>query len=64
MACVPGSDGVINNLEEAKNIAAKIGFPLIVKASAGGGGRGMKLVLDESNLESSFKSAKKEAGNW
>ena len=59
--CVPGSDGIIKNLQEAKEIADKIGFPLIVKASAGGGGRGMKLVLDTNSLESAFKSAKKEA---
>ena len=59
--CVPGSDGVIKNLKEAKEIALKIGFPLIVKASAGGGGRGMKLVLNSNSLESAFKSAKKEA---
>ena len=59
--CVPGSDGVIKDLKEAKKIAEKIGFPLIVKASAGGGGRGMKLVLNSNNLESAFKSAKKEA---
>ena len=57
--CVPGSDGIIKNLQEAKEIADKIGFPLIVKASAGGGGRGMKLVLDTNSLESAFKSQKK-----
>ena len=59
--CVPGSNGIINNLSEANDIAAKIGYPLIVKASAGGGGRGMKLVLIHSDLEGAFKSAKKEA---
>ncbi len=59
--CVPGSNGIINNLSEANDVAAKIGYPLIVKASAGGGGRGMKLVLNDSNLEEAFKSAKKEA---
>jgi acetyl-CoA carboxylase biotin carboxylase subunit len=59
--CVPGSNGIINNLSEANDVAAKIGYPLIVKASAGGGGRGMKLVLNNSNLEGAFKSAKKEA---
>ena len=59
--CVPGSNGIINNLSEANDVAAKIGYPLIVKASAGGGGRGMKLVLNNSDLEGAFKSAKKEA---
>ena len=59
--CVPGSNGIINNLSEANDVAAKIGYPLIVKASAGGGGRGMKLVLNHSDLEGAFKSAKKEA---
>ena len=59
--CVPGSNGIINNFSEANDVAAKIGYPLIVKASAGGGGRGMKLVLNHSDLEGAFKSAKKEA---
>ena len=59
--CVPGSNGVIKNFEEATEVADKIGFPLIVKASAGGGGKGMKLVLNNSSLESAFKSSKKEA---
>ena len=59
--CVPGSNGIINNLSEANDVAAKIGYPLIVKASAGGGGKGMKLVLNHSDLEGAFKSAKKEA---
>ncbi len=59
--CVPGSNGIIKNLSEANGIAAKVGYPLIVKASAGGGGRGMKLVLSHSDLEGAFISAKKEA---
>ncbi|MFL2801415.1 MAG: acetyl-CoA carboxylase biotin carboxylase subunit [Paracoccaceae bacterium] len=59
--CVPGSNGIIKTFAEAEYIASKIGYPLIVKASAGGGGRGMKLVLNNSSLEGAFKSAKKEA---
>ena len=59
--CVPGSNGVIKNFSEAKQIASEIGYPLIIKASAGGGGKGMKLVAQYSELESAFKSAKKEA---
>ncbi len=59
--CVPGSDGIIKNLTEAKQNALEIGYPLIIKASAGGGGRGMKLVSNNSDLESAYKSAKIEA---
>ncbi len=59
--CVPGSGGSVPTLDEAKRIAADIGYPLIVKATAGGGGRGMKVALDESEMESAFQTARSEA---
>jgi len=58
---VPGSDGAITNDEEAKAIAADIGYPVMVKASAGGGGRGMKLALFENELEPALSAARNEA---
>jgi len=60
---VPGSDGPIASLDEAKALAKDIGFPLMIKASAGGGGKGMRLVRKESELESSLKLAASEAGS-
>lgn len=58
---IPGSDGVVNSLEEAKQIAEKIGFPLMVKASSGGGGRGIRLVEKADDFENAIISAKQEA---
>jgi acetyl-CoA carboxylase biotin carboxylase subunit len=58
---LPGSDGVIADPEEAVEWAAKIGYPVIVKASAGGGGRGMRVIRAESELENLFNSAQTEA---
>ncbi len=58
---VPGSDGIIDNLEEAHKIVEQIGFPVIIKASAGGGGKGMRIVLEESELEKSYNYAANEA---
>jgi len=58
---VPGSDGIINNLLEGKSIAQEIGFPVIIKASAGGGGKGMRIVWDLDDFESAFTMAKTEA---
>jgi acetyl-CoA carboxylase biotin carboxylase subunit len=57
----PGSDGLIHNEEEALHWARKIGYPVIIKASAGGGGRGMRPVLNEATLISSFQAASMEA---
>jgi acetyl-CoA carboxylase, biotin carboxylase subunit len=57
---VPGS-GSIRDIEEAKAFARDIGYPIMVKASAGGGGRGMKLALDESQLEPALQTARNEA---
>ena len=58
---IPGSDGLINSVEEAKKIANKIGFPIMLKASGGGGGKGIRLVETEDKLEESFNLVKKEA---
>ncbi len=58
---VPGSDGAVTDYEEAKAIAAEIGYPVMVKASAGGGGRGMKLALFENELQPALSAARNEA---
>lgn len=58
---VPGTDGVIRDLQEAKAVAREIGFPVILKAVAGGGGKGMRIVRDEKDLENAFLMAKAEA---
>ena len=59
--CVPGSDGGVPDLETAKRVAEEVGFPLIVKATAGGGGRGMKLARTAADLERAFQTARSEA---
>ena len=61
MPIIPGSDGEVKDFEEAKKIANKIGYPIIIKASSGGGGRGMIKVLEEKDLDSSLKKAALEA---
>ena len=58
---VPGSDGPVETLEEARAVAATIGYPVLVKAASGGGGRGMKVVPDEDALESLIAQARAEA---
>jgi acetyl-CoA carboxylase biotin carboxylase subunit len=58
---VPGSDGIVEDLKEGKRLAAEIEFPLMVKASAGGGGRGMRLVWEEDQFAQAFNSARSEA---
>ncbi len=58
---LPGSDGVIASGEEAREWATQIGYPVIVKASAGGGGRGMRVIRGEAELEGSFNAAQSEA---
>ena len=59
--CVPGSDGGVPTLEDAKRIGAEIGYPVIVKATAGGGGRGMKLARRAEDMEAAFRTARSEA---
>lgn len=58
---VPGSEGGISSLSEAKKVAKKCGFPVLVKAAAGGGGRGMKVAETEKELDTAIKTAKTEA---
>lgn len=61
---IPGSDGAVPTMEEAKRLAEEIGFPLMVKASAGGGGRGIRLVERMEDLESQITAARTEALNY
>lgn len=58
---IPGSDGLIKDISEAKRLAKKIGYPVILKATAGGGGKGMRIVWKESEVESAFDTASMEA---
>ena len=58
---VPGSKGLLSSIEEAYKLADDIGYPVIIKATAGGGGRGMRLVENKANLEKMFKAAQGEA---
>ncbi|MCP5087949.1 MAG: ATP-grasp domain-containing protein, partial [Rhodobacteraceae bacterium] len=59
--CVPGYDGAVQSDEELRRQAVAIGFPVMVKAAAGGGGRGMRLVHEEAQLEEALRSARAEA---
>ncbi len=61
VACVPGSDGPVSSIGEATRLAQGIGYPVLIKAAAGGGGKGMRIVRDEASLASSFQSARSEA---
>ena len=58
--CVPGSDGVIQTFEECKKTAKKTGYPVMLKASAGGGGKGMRAVWKEEDLKGAWDSARQE----
>jgi acetyl-CoA carboxylase biotin carboxylase subunit len=58
---VPGSDGAIEDMVEARKVARSIGFPVLIKAASGGGGRGMKVAQDEASLESALQTASSEA---
>ncbi|GKY87151.1 acetyl-CoA carboxylase biotin carboxylase subunit [Sinisalibacter aestuarii] len=58
---VPGSDGGVPDLETAKKVAADMGYPVIIKATAGGGGRGMKVAASEKDIETAFRTARTEA---
>ncbi len=59
----PGLKSTLKSIEEARQVANDIGFPILIKASAGGGGKGMRIVHEESEFESSIKAAKSEAKN-
>jgi len=58
---VPGSDGEVKTAEEARAVGAEMGFPVLVKAASGGGGRGMKIALTEDDIEEAFTTARSEA---
>ncbi len=60
---IPGSDGAVATPEEAKELAKDVGYPIILKAAAGGGGRGMRIVEDESYIENAFLACEAEAIN-
>ncbi len=59
--CVPGSAGLLTDAESAKAIALEVGYPVIIKATAGGGGKGMRIIWKEEELEAQFEGATKEA---
>ena len=61
---VPGSEGGVESVEEAQKIAAQIGYPVIIKASAGGGGKGMRVVRADAELESAFRACRSEGQNY
>jgi acetyl-CoA carboxylase biotin carboxylase subunit len=58
---IPGSEGLLDSLEQAKSIAKEMGYPVILKATAGGGGKGMRIVWEESEMERAYSTAKAEA---
>ena len=60
--CIPGSEGLLESVEQAITIANEIGYPAIMKATAGGGGRGMRIVWKDEEVEPAWNSAKQEAG--
>ena len=61
---VPGSDGPVQDIEQARKVSQKIGYPVIIKAAAGGGGKGMRVVFEEKELEASFRAAKSEGESY
>ena len=61
---IEGSDGGVKDISEAKNICKKIGFPVLIKAAGGGGGKGMKIVNKEEEFENLFSTAKSEAKKY
>lgn len=61
VSIVPGSDGIIESTKQGLEIAREIGFPVILKATAGGGGKGMKIVTNEQDFEKAWESARREA---
>jgi len=63
LPCVPGSEGVLASVDEAQSLATTIGYPVIIKAAAGGGGRGMRVAWDEKQLRTGFGIAQAEAGS-
>ncbi len=60
---VPGSDGVVDTLEEARKVTKEMGYPVLLKAVAGGGGKGMRVCLDEKELEKNFEAVQREGAS-
>jgi acetyl-CoA carboxylase biotin carboxylase subunit len=58
---VPGGDALLSSIEEAKSLAKDVGYPVILKATAGGGGKGMRVVWEESEMQKAYETAKAEA---
>ncbi|MGK9043568.1 acetyl-CoA carboxylase biotin carboxylase subunit [Mammaliicoccus vitulinus] len=61
---IPGSIGEVKTVEEAREIAEKVGFPFVIKAASGGGGKGIRIVHEESELEKNFKEAQSEGEKY
>ncbi len=59
---IPGSDGLLDSVDQAKSLAKEMGYPVIIKATAGGGGRGMRIIWADEEVENAWNSAKQEAG--
>ena len=59
---IPGSEGLLSSIEEGKTLAKEIGYPVIIKATAGGGGRGMRIIKEEAEFEKAWDDAKMESG--
>lgn len=59
--CIPGSDGLLKDLDDAKKVAKKIKYPVILKATAGGGGKGMRIVWKEEDMEAAWNGTRQEA---
>ena len=59
---IPGSDGLLDSVAQGKGLAKEVGYPVMLKATAGGGGKGMRLVHDESEFQNAWDSARQEAG--
>lgn len=59
--CVPGSEGILEDFAQAKKVAKEIGYPVMMKATAGGGGKGMRAIWKEEDLEKAWESARQEA---
>ena len=59
--CVPGSNGIVDTLDEAKQLAEELEYPVIIKATAGGGGRGMNVAINPNEIEHAFQTARAEA---
>jgi acetyl-CoA carboxylase, biotin carboxylase subunit len=59
--CIPGGESLLGSIDEAKGLAKEVGYPIILKATAGGGGKGMRIVWEESEMEKAYDNAKAEA---